>query len=118
MNPETLKQLRGVTNRQWHMQLGNAMSVIVVERLLARLLPAAGMTGELQDRWASGEALAEFKATRACEGSREKEQVVVGTVVYPRLSTKMVPVRIYFPSSRSAAVFETWNSSADEYFCS
>ena len=68
MNPEKLKQPRGVSDRQWHLQLGNAMSVNVVERLLARLLPAAGLTGELRDRWASGEALAELKATRACEG--------------------------------------------------
>ena len=68
MNPEKLKQPPEVSDRQWHMQLGNAMSVNVVERLLARLLLTAGLTGELPDRWASGEALAELKATRACEG--------------------------------------------------
>eukprot|EP00959_Pyramimonas_sp_CCMP1952_P235967 4931308-Pyramimonas_sp.AAC.1 len=52
------------------------MSVNVLERLLARLLPAVGLTGALPDRWASGTAAAELEATRTssvltdlvCEG--------------------------------------------------
>ena len=40
------------------------MSANVVERLLARLLPAVGLTGALPDRWASGTAVAELEATR------------------------------------------------------
>ena len=62
MNPDDLKQV--VSEAQWRKQLGNAMSVNVVERLLARLLPAVGLTGALPDRWASGTAVAELEATR------------------------------------------------------
>ena len=42
------------------------MSVNVVERVLARALPAAGLAEELPDRWAGGQALDELKATRGC----------------------------------------------------
>ena len=62
MNPDKLKQV--VTDTQWRKQLGNTMSVNVVERLLSRLLPAVGLTGALPDRWAGGEAIAELEATR------------------------------------------------------
>ena len=51
INPDDFKQV--VSDAQWRKQLGNAMSVNVVERLLARLLPAVGLTGPLPDRWAS-----------------------------------------------------------------
>ena len=61
MSPDKLKQV--VSDAQWHMQLGNSMSVNVVERLLSRLLPAVGLTGALPDRWASGAALRELEAT-------------------------------------------------------
>ena len=63
MNPDHFKQV--VSDAQWRKQLGNAMSVNVLERLLARLLPAVGLTGALPDRWASGTALAELETTRA-----------------------------------------------------
>ena len=63
MNPDDFKQV--VPDAQWRKQLGNAMSVNVVERLLARLLPAAGLTGPLPDHWASGAAAAELEATGA-----------------------------------------------------
>ena len=62
MNPDKLKQV--VSGPQWQMQLGNSLSVNVVERLLSRLLPAVGLTGALPDRWASGTAVAELEATR------------------------------------------------------
>ena len=62
MNPNDFKQV--VPDAQWRKQLGNAMSVNVLERLLARLLPAVGLTGALPDRWASGTAVAELEATR------------------------------------------------------
>ena len=62
VNPDKLKQV--VTDTQWRKQLGNTMSVNVVERLLSRLLPAVGLTGALPDRWAGGEAIAELEATR------------------------------------------------------
>ena len=62
MSPDKLKQ--EVSDPQWQMQLGNSMSVNVVERLLSRLLPAVGLTGALPDRWASGAALRELEATK------------------------------------------------------
>ena len=63
MNPDKLKMV--VSEPQVHKQLGNAMSVCVVERLLVRLLPAVGLTGALPHRWANGAAVAELEATRA-----------------------------------------------------
>mmetsp|Transcript_24984 Transcript_24984/g.65047 ORF Transcript_24984/g.65047 Transcript_24984/m.65047 type:complete len:399 (-) Transcript_24984:152-1348(-) len=62
MNPTKFK-LAISLNQVGH-QLGNSMSVNVFERVLARLLPAAGMTGRLMDRWASGAALKELMASR------------------------------------------------------
>ena len=61
-----------VSDQQLKNQLGNAVSVNVLERLLVRLLPAAGLTGRLRDRWASfftGSA-AELKRTRDCKLSQ------------------------------------------------
>ena len=48
-------------------QLGNTMSVNVLERILAAALPAAGVAAALRDRWASGEAAAVLEATRDCK---------------------------------------------------
>ena len=45
-----------VSDQQWHYQLGNSMSLNVLERLLSSLLPAAGLTDTLPDHWASGAA--------------------------------------------------------------
>ena len=44
----------GISNRQLGLMIGNAMSVNVLERLLARLLPGVGLLppGSLHDRWA------------------------------------------------------------------
>merc|ERR1711865_1071898 len=51
-------------NRLGH-QLGNTMSVCVLERLFTRLLPAAQLVrGTIKDRWASGEALKKLMRTR------------------------------------------------------
>merc|ERR1712128_147216 len=51
-------------NRLGH-QLGNTMSVCVLERLFTRLLPAAKLVrGTIKDRWASGHALKKLMATR------------------------------------------------------
>ncbi len=63
MNPHKLKA--AVSENQFGKQLGNSMSINVLERVLARLLCAAGLAGELPDRWASGEAVAELAATLA-----------------------------------------------------
>ncbi|MDP7560267.1 MAG: DNA cytosine methyltransferase, partial [Planctomycetota bacterium] len=57
-------------------QLGNAMSVNVVERLLLQILKATGLTGskkEQVDRWRSGEAiggLSVVRSKRLCLGKR------------------------------------------------
>jgi DNA (cytosine-5)-methyltransferase 1 len=52
-------------NRLGH-QLGNTMSVCVLERLFTRLLPAAKLVrGAIKDRWASGQALQKLMDTRS-----------------------------------------------------
>jgi DNA (cytosine-5)-methyltransferase 1 len=64
MNPTTFKV--AVTEAQLGKQLGNTMSVNVLERLLCKVLPAAKLVrhGELTDRWANGSAVRLLKATR------------------------------------------------------
>ena len=57
-NPDTVHVT--VSDQQWNMQLGNSMSTNVLERLLARLLPAAGLTDALPDHWESGVAQRAF----------------------------------------------------------
>ena len=54
-----------VTDAQLKKQLGNAMSVNDMERLLVRVLPAAGLVqhGVLVDRWESGEAIKRLTGT-------------------------------------------------------
>ena len=54
-----------VTDAQLRKQLGNAMSVNVLERLLVRVLPAAGLVqhGVLVDRWENGEAVKRLTGT-------------------------------------------------------
>ena len=48
-------------------QIGNAMSLCVLERVFNELLPAAGFTNPVKpDRWLSGEAV------KALEESRDK----------------------------------------------
>ena len=57
-----------VSNTQLGKQLGNTMSVNVVERVLVNALPAAGLVkqGCLPDRWKSGEALVALQKTKDC----------------------------------------------------
>merc|ERR1719162_2378792 len=45
-------------------QLGNTMSVNVIERVLARVLPAAQLSAVLPDRWEKGLAIKTLAATR------------------------------------------------------
>ena len=42
--------------------LGNSMAINTLERLLCRILPAVGLTGPLEDRWADGRAQLELAA--------------------------------------------------------
>ena len=64
MNPTTFKVV--VSSAQLGRQLGNTMSVNVVERVLYNVLPAAKLIrkDEVEDRWANGNALRELAATR------------------------------------------------------
>jgi DNA (cytosine-5)-methyltransferase 1 len=64
MNPTTFKV--AVSDCQLGQQLGNTMSVNVLERLLVRLLPAAKLVrkGAVNDRWANGRAVRELSRTR------------------------------------------------------
>lgn len=66
MDPSTFKVV--VSDKQLGKQLGNTMSVNVLERLLARLLPAAGLVSasRLQDRWENGSAVDQLESTRGC----------------------------------------------------
>ncbi len=65
MSPRRLNVV--VSKTQFAKQLGNSMSVNVLERILAAALPAAGLSAPLRDRWASGYAVADLEATRDCE---------------------------------------------------
>mmetsp|Transcript_54869 Transcript_54869/g.172149 ORF Transcript_54869/g.172149 Transcript_54869/m.172149 type:complete len:326 (+) Transcript_54869:2-979(+) len=60
MCPETFK--KAVSERQLGTQIGNAMSVNVLERIFVRLLPACGLArhGALTDRWQKGRPPAEL----------------------------------------------------------
>merc|ERR1719229_171431 len=65
MDPKSFKVV--VSETQLGKQLGNTMSVNVLERLLVRLLPAAGLArkGSLTDRWQDGSAIRELASTRS-----------------------------------------------------
>jgi len=67
MNPSTFQVAVGDT--ALGKQLGNTMSVNVLERILVRALPAARLVreGQLTDRWESGIAVRQLEATRGCE---------------------------------------------------
>ena len=59
------KFIASVSEFQLGKQLGNTMSVNVLERIMTRLLPAAGLvSGSLRDRWEDGSALEQLSATR------------------------------------------------------
>jgi len=70
MNPTILK--KSVSRAQIGKQIGNAMSVNVLERLLVRALPAAGLVSsrQLEDRWETGKA--QIQLARTC-GKKIKE---------------------------------------------
>ena len=58
-----------VPDAQLGKQLGNAMSVNVLERVFVNALPAAGLINQsyLVDRWKSGDALVALKKTKDCK---------------------------------------------------
>jgi len=63
MNPTILKM--AVSRAQLGKQIGNAMSVNVLERLLVKALPAAGLVSsrQLEDRWETGKAQTQLAKT-------------------------------------------------------
>mmetsp|Transcript_58013 Transcript_58013/g.175372 ORF Transcript_58013/g.175372 Transcript_58013/m.175372 type:complete len:372 (-) Transcript_58013:35-1150(-) len=65
MRPESFQV--AVSDAQLGKQIGNAMSVNVLERLFAQLLPAAGLVarGAVSDRWGAGKPPAELTASGA-----------------------------------------------------
>ena len=63
MNPD--KFVVDVSERTLGQQIGNAMSVNVIERVFLSSLKAAGLIDQAApDRWANGEALAELKSSK------------------------------------------------------
>mmetsp|Transcript_56204 Transcript_56204/g.174295 ORF Transcript_56204/g.174295 Transcript_56204/m.174295 type:complete len:372 (-) Transcript_56204:113-1228(-) len=79
MNPATFK--KAVSDTQLGKQIGNAMSVNVLERLFVRALPAAGLAahGSLVDRWQGGKPPAALtsqsrkrRAAPACAGAAKR----------------------------------------------
>ena len=81
-----------VSEYQLGRQLGNTMSVNVLERILTRLLPAAGLVkGSLRDRWEDGSALKELSATRGFKfnfhiSDLHKDVAVSSRILQPQLS--------------------------------
>merc|ERR1719382_257269 len=71
MDPKSFKVV--VSDAPLGKQLGNTMSVNVLERLLVRLLPAAGLArkGSLRDRWQDGSAVRALAATRSTKFAKD-----------------------------------------------
>ena len=61
MDPTKFKVV--VNNTKLGQLIGNSMSVNVVERILIRALKAAGLAGNLKNRWATGQASEKLQAT-------------------------------------------------------
>merc|ERR1719330_470785 len=74
MNPEGFVQK--VSDAQLGKQIGNAMSVNVLERIFVRLLPAAGLypARSLRDRWAK---VIELDAPAPVEVEDEDQELVL-----------------------------------------
>lgn len=62
MNPISFNLV--VSLSQLGQQIGNSMSLNVLERLFVRLLPAADLSEKLVDRWETGQALEALKRSR------------------------------------------------------
>ena len=73
MNKEEMMRIQGMIPSEFALdvslpelgkQIGNSMSLNVVERILWSLLPAAGLgENECEDRWANGKAIEEIQAS-------------------------------------------------------
>ena len=75
-----------VSEPEMQRQIGNAMSLCVIERLLNKLIAAAGCVNqERPDRWENGEALRELEESRDETFMRNNEAVLI-VENRPRLS--------------------------------
>ena len=74
-------------------QIGNAMSVNVIERILVSLLPAAGLTspGRLADRWKDGSAI------RAMNLDKDRSFKNHMLLMHRRVCLRMIRRRIEIP---------------------
>jgi DNA (cytosine-5)-methyltransferase 1 len=90
MNIDEMLRLQGmercfkqvVSNRQLGIQIGNAMSQNVIERILIKLLPAAGLVQKgtvLKDRWMQNGVKPIIEADSKTGTKRIAQQVDVGT---------------------------------------
>ena len=71
MDPTSFRM--DVSEPELQRQIGNAMSLCVIERLLNRLIPAAGLANEAkEDRWESGEAVRRLEESR--DGTFQKPE--------------------------------------------
>lgn len=83
-----------VSERQLGKQLGNAMSCNVLERLFSRLLPAAGLTPQLHDRWqAAQSAPVTPKAGRSGRAASKTPSPSVKRTLRRAASTSSPPVK-------------------------
>mmetsp|Transcript_16932 Transcript_16932/g.53179 ORF Transcript_16932/g.53179 Transcript_16932/m.53179 type:complete len:95 (+) Transcript_16932:526-810(+) len=82
MCPESFKT--AVSEAQLGRQIGNAMSVNVLERLFARALPASGLVphGSVPDRWKRGKPPAELVAL----GAKRRAAAAVGAAKKRRVA--------------------------------
>ena len=82
MDPRRLEVV--VSDTEFAKQLGNTMSVNVLERILVAALPAAGWTAPLYDRWACDDAIAALEASRDCKlRTGRRCRLPVGAVATP-----------------------------------
>jgi len=74
MKPENFKL--AVSENQWGSQIGNSMSVNILERIFVRLLPSVGLVPEgkrLTDRWEAAAKQSGRKLLEAVEYSTADE---------------------------------------------
>ena len=56
--------VQAVNEMRLRSHVGNAISVNIMERIVSRLLPAAGLTTGIEDPWQNGKAIAKLREAR------------------------------------------------------
>ena len=103
-----------VSEAQLGKQLGNTMSVNVLERLLVRLLPAAGLASTgLRDRWADGSAVRRLATTRDHGFAESSAQLMMRRKAYAAAPTtpNILPKKLTNNVAKSLPK-KRWASSA------